>query len=452
MKTLTKHNNTYQRKSTTELQATMHQVLQLAQTLGADEAAVSVNHDSGFAVDVRMGEVETVAFSEDKGVSTTVYIGHQKGSASSSDTTTKALEAMVHAAIEIAKISAGDPCFALPEKALLNDDSSDLDLFHHWNITPEQAIAKALHCERHALNIDSRIDNTDGTHMASYDFCHGYATSQGFEHFAHSTRHTISCSLIATAQGAMQRDYEFSTARHPAALETLEAIAQSAVARTVSKLGARKLKTQKAPVLFSSRLSAGILSALIAAISGTNLYRKQSFLLEALDQQIFPDWVRIHEQPRIPRALGSAVFDAEGVPTRQNVFVEQGILRQYALSCFSARKLGLATTANCGGVYNLTADANVDSFDDLVKMMDTGFLVTELMGQGINGMTGDYSRGASGFWVERGEIQYPVEEVTIAGNLMQMFLAIRAIGHDLNPNIATRCGSILIGEMMIAGT
>lgn len=451
MRTLSKHTNSAKPKSTEELKTILHRVLSYACQEGATDASVGVNHDSGFSVDVRMREVETVAFSEDKGVSVTVYIGSKKGSASSSDTTDTALHAMVRAAIEIAKVSAPDPCFGLPDIELMTNESVDLDLFHPWEISPEEAIEKALLCERHALEKDARIYNSDGTSLSTYAFCHGYATTQGFEQFSHSTRHGMSCSLIAKENDLMQRDYEYSTTRNAINLMSIEELADSAVQRTVSRLGARKIKTQSAPVVFSSRLSSGLFGAFVSAVSGSNLYRKNSFLLDSVGQQIFPSWMRIHENPHVLQGLGSSFYDAEGVPTRHNVLVENGILRQYVLSSYSARKLGLKTTANSGGVFNLTIDPTAGSLDELLAMMGNGLLVTELMGQGVNAITGDYSRGATGFWVEDGKIQYPVEEITIAGNLKDMFKAMVAVGNDLNPNSATRCGSVLIEQMVIGG-
>ena len=429
----------------------MHEVLSKAQSLGASDAAVSVSHDDGFSVDVRMGEVETVSFNEDKGVSLTVYFGQRKGSASSTDTSSASVHTMVEAACEIAKVSSLDPCFGLADRALLTTHHPDLDLYHRWSIEPLQAIEQALACEAQALSLDKRITNSDGVNLSTYRFCHGYADTHGGQGFVRGTRHSISCSLIAEKDGGMQRDYDYTTSRCADQLVSIAQLAQSTVERTVNRLGARKLKTGKTPVLFSSRVSSGLISCFIGAISGSNLYRKNSFLLDSLGQIIFPEWMHIYEQPRLLRALGSSPFDGEGVPTRDNVFVKDGRVVQYVLGSYSARRLGLQTTANADGVHNLTVDANAGELNDLVKMMDKGLLVTELMGQGVNGLTGDYSKGATGFWVEHGEIQYPVEEITIASNLKDMFLSIAAVGKDINPNISTRCGSILVNEMMVAG-
>lgn len=451
MRTIPENNNRVALKSTSNLSELMQDVLVRARAQGATEAVVSVNHDSGFSVDVRMSEVETVAFNEDKGVSLLVYIGHRKGGASSTDTSPAALDALVTAACDIARVSAEDPCFGLPDRELMRNDYPDLDLYHPWAINPHEAIEKALACEAYALALDKRISNSDGVNFSTYAFCNGYANTYGVQGIIQSTRHSVSCSLIAKEGESMQRDYDYTTARHFNNLNSLESLAKNAVERTTSRLGARQVKTQKVPVLFSSRVSSGLLSSFINAISGGNLYRKNSFLLDSIDKQIFPAGFKIYEQPYLLGALGSSPFDGEGVPSRNNVFIDDGILRQYVLGSYSARRLGLKTTANSGGVHNLTIDPTTGGTQELLKKMGTGLLVTELMGQGVNGLTGDYSRGASGFWVENGEIQYPVEEITIAGNLKDMFKTIIAVGNDINPNIATRCGSVLIEQMMIAG-
>lgn len=447
-----KNNKSLAVESTRNLSTLMQDVLSRAIAAGATDAAVSVNQDSGFSVDVRMREVETVSFHEDKGVSLVVYQGHRKGSAGSTDTSPAALDTLVKAAIEIAKVSAEDPCFGLADRELMDREHPDLDLYHPWALTPVEAIEKALACESHALELDSRIANSDGVNVSTYASFYGYANTYGCEAITKGTRHSLSCSLIAKKGEAMQRDYDYTTARFAESLISPRHLAEKAVERAVARLGARKVKTQKAPVIFSSRVSSGLLSSFINAISGSNQYRKNSFLLDKIGKQIFPAGFHIYEQPRLLKALGSAAFDGEGVPTRNNVFIDDGYLCQYVLGSYSARRLGLKTTANSDGVHNLTIDANAGDLSELIKTMGKGLLVTELMGQGVNGLTGDYSRGAAGFWVEHGEIQYPVEEITIAGNLKDMFLAITAVGNDINPNISTRCGSILIDKMMIAGS
>lgn len=438
-------------KSAKDLTALMHDVLERARAMGATDASVSVNHDEGYSVDVRMGNVETVSFNEEKGVSIVVYQGQRKGGASSTDTSDAALDAMVTAACDIARVSAADPCFGLADKELMTDVHPDLDLYHPWDIAPAEAIKMALDCEGRALAMDKRIINSDGVSLSTYNFIHGFANTYGGEGVVKGSRHSISCSLIAKEGESMQRDYDYSTARHPGKLCDLTVLAGNAVERVISRLGARKIKTQKVPVLFSSRVSSGIFSSFINAVSGSNLYRKNSFMLDSQGKQVFPVSLRIYEQPHLKGGLGSSAFDSEGVPTRNNVFVKDGVLQHYVLGSYSARRMGLKTTANSGGVHNLTIDATAGDLQDLLKKMDTGLLVTELMGQGVNGLTGDYSRGATGFWVENGIIQFPVEEVTIAGNLKDMFLDIQAVGTDVNPNISTHCGSVLIGSMMVAG-
>ncbi len=440
-------------KSTDELQTMLMDILNIAKKKGASDAAVGVSLDSGFSVDVRMGEVETIAFSEDNSVGVTVYIGKAKGSASSSDTSPAALDAMVAAAYEIAKVSASDPCFGLPDTEFCSIPNYDLDLLHPWDITPESAIEKAIHCETHARGLDKRIINSDGVNLATFRFCLGHADSQGFVGLLESTRHAISCSLVAKNPNfeTMQRDYEYTTARNADDMLTLEAVAASAVERSIHRLGAQKIATQKVPVLFSARLSSSFFGSFIAAISGTNLYRKNSFLVDSIGQQLLPETLQIYEQPWLKRGLGSALFDGEGVATRPNIIVQNGVLQQYVLNSYTARKMGLMTTANQGGVFNLTVDPTGGDLSTMLKTLDRGLYVTELMGQGVNVLTGDYSRGAFGFWVENGQIQHPVEEITIAGNLKDMLLNIVAVGSDLNPNSSTRCGSVLVAEMMIAG-
>lgn len=452
MQTLTKHSNSNLMKSTDEFKKTMQYVLKQAKNKGATDAAVSMHHDRGFEVDVRMNEVQTVAFSDDKALSVTVYIGHRKGSASSTDTSKGAIDAMVCAAYEIAQVSAEDACFGLADKELVKTQTMDLDLYHPWHVTPSEAIDMALSCEQQALKRDKRIINSDGVNLSTYTSVQAYEDTHGFEGVIQSSRHSMSAALIAKDGDAMQRDYAYSTARHYKNLMSPEALAACTVERATGRIGARPIKTQKVPVVFSPRVSYGLLSILVSAISGSNVYRQNTFLLDAIDELVFSDDICIHEQPYLLRGLGSAPFDGEGVPTRNNVFVDKGILKQYALGSYSARRLGLKTTANSGGVFNVTVEPTAGDLHAILKTMDTGLLVTELMGQGINILTGDYSRGAFGFWVEDGVIQYPVEEITIAGNLKQMFRNIQAVGCDINPNIATRCGSVLIGEMMIAGS
>ncbi len=433
------------------LEQLMADVLKLTRAKGATDAAVSVNHDQGFSVDARMGHVETVAFSEEKGVAVTVYINQQKGSATSSDTSPTALDAMVSAACEIAKVSAQDPCFGLADADLIQKNYPDLDLLHPWSITPEAAGELAVACEAKALGLDKRIHNSDGASVASYTFCHGYANTNDFTGVVEGSRHSLSCSLLAETDGNMQRDYAYTTARNANNLTNSDDLAALAAKRTLERLSPRQIETQKTPVIFSSRVSSSLISAFVQAVSGSSLYRKQSFLLDSVGQAIFPEYIKIFEAPHVLGGLGSSPFDGEGIITRPNVLIKEGVLQQYVLGSYSARKMGLKTTANSGGVHNLTVNPTAGDLDDLLKKMDEGLLITELMGQGVNGITGDYSRGASGFWVENGEIQYPVDGVTVASNLKDMFKQIVAVGTDINPSISTRCGSILVEEMMVGG-
>lgn len=451
MQNTLQNSNSTPSKSTRELNTLMHEVLNLARQQGATDACVSISQENGFSTDVRMGEVETLAFHEAKGVGVTVYFDKSQGSASSTDTSSSSLSAMVAAACDIAKVSAADPCFGLADRSLVNNDYPDLDLCHPWSISPPEAIERAKACEQHAMAVDKRITNSDGVSVSTYTFCNGYADSFGREGFVNSSRHSISCSVIAKEGEMMQRDYDYTTARNPENLMSIDSVAQRAAERAVSRLGAKKIKTQTAPILFSSRVSSGLFGSFVGAISGSSLYRKSSFLLDSMGSQIFPTGIRVHEQPHLLQGLGSSPFDGEGVLTRNNVLVDDGRVCQYVLGSYSARRLGLTTTANSGGVFNLIVDATAGDFQDILNKMGTGLLVTELMGQGVNGLTGDYSRGAAGFWVEGGIIQYPVEEITIAGNLKDMYKMIVAIGTDINPNNSTRCGSVLIESMMIGG-
>lgn len=429
----------------------MQNVLDQAKKLGATDAAVAVDKEHGFSVNVRMSEVESVTFNDDNHIGVTIYIGQRKGSASSTDTSAEAIEHLVKAAYEIAQVSAEDPCFGLADKELMTNDYPNLDLNHPWSINPPEAIETILNLEKEALSLDKRIVNSDGANLSTHQFFHAFSMTNGAHAFIEGTKHSLSCSLIAKQGKSMQRDYDYTVSRTAEELMSPQQIAKSVVDRTTSRLGAKQIKTQKAPVLFSSRVSAGLLGSFIAAISGSNLYRKHSFLMDCLGKQVFPKGFKIYEQPRILRALGSSPFDGEGVPTRNNVFVDDGKVCLYVMSTYPARKMGYKTSANSGGVHNLTLDPTAGDLDSLIKQMDKGLLVTELMGQGINGMTGDYSRGASGYWVENGLIQYPVEEITIAGNLKDMFKHIVAVGSDIDPNRSTKCGSLLIEELMIAG-
>ncbi len=426
-------------------------ILAMAKQHGASQSEVAVNFDNGLTVTTRLGEVETVEFNQDKSFALTVYFGNRRGSATSSDTTETSLKLLVDRACEIAKFSDEDPCFGLAEPELLATDLPDLKLHYDWSLEPQQAIEMASTCERSALAMDSRIINSDGCNVSSYQFLRSYANSHGFNDSFMASRHSKSCVLLAKDKEGLKRDYDYTTARDPNSLVDNESLAQRSVDRTLARLDAQKLTTRKCPIIFSNEISSSLLSAFTSAISGGSIYRRASFLLDKIGEQIFPARYDIYESPFETGGLGSAAYDLEGVQTRNNRFIESGILNHYLLSCYSARRLNLATTANAGGVHNLAITNDGCSFEGLLQKMGTGLLVTSLMGSAVSLITGDYSRGASGFWVENGQIQYPVEEITIASNLSDMFLNIEAIATDIDVRKSTRCGSVLISEMTVAG-
>lgn len=439
------------KKNCTDLSHLMDKVLSMAKQHGANQAQVFASVDEGFSVDVREQSAEKVEFSRDKALGITVYIGKRKGNASTSDTSDEALLKTVAAACDIAKISGEDECFGLAERDMMAQSIPELDLYHPWDMTPDAAINLAATCEQLAMQQDKRLSNCEGVSVSSYQFCRGYANSQGFNQQILSSRHTLSCVLVAKDEQGMQRDYDYTTARLADKLIGTEQLAQNAAKKTLARLNSQKIKTQTLPVLFTSEVSNTLMSPFLGAISGGNLYRKNSFLLDSLGQQIFPDFITIHEQPHLKQALGSCGYDDDGLLTRNNVIVEQGRVNQYILDTYSARRLNLESTANAGGVHNLTVDSSGQSFDELVKMLDKGVIVTELMGQGVNMTTGDYSRGAAGFWVENGQIQYPIDEFTVADNLKSIYQNIVAVGTDWDRRKSSRCGSLLIESMKVAG-
>ncbi len=430
----------------------MNKTLELCHKYGASDAVVDVQEERGFDVDVRMGEVESISFHQKQGIGVVVYVGQRKGIASSTDLHDEALETIVKAACAMAKVSAEDPCFGLAEAHYWkNQNHQDLDLYHPWSITTDTAIDQAVELEALARQQDGRIFNSDGANVSSYQFVSASMNTQGFHEYQKSTRHGMSCSLIAKEGEDMQTDYAYTTARAYQHLDAISTVAQQVASRVCERLGARKIATQKTPVIFSNRVSSGFIGQLLSAIMGTQLYRKNSFLCDALGQQLFPDFMHIQEHPFIAGALGSANYDADGIPTRENIIIEQGFLKQYLLGVYSARRLNLQSTGNADGVHNLRVNPNAGDLQSIIKQMDKGFLVTQLMGQGVNILTGAYSRGASGFWVENGEIQFPVEGVTIAGQMQDMFKGIVAVGTDIDKNYSTHCGSILVNQMMVAG-
>jgi len=425
-----------------------------AHRLGASSAEVAVSSSSGLGVNVRMGEVETIEHTRDKALGISVYFGHKKGSASTTDFSPQAVNECVSAACGIARHTSEDQYAGLADAALMASDFPDLDLHHPWDISPEAAIEIALETEAAARNLDSRIINSEGAGVNLAQGIQVYANSHGFNAGYPSSRHSISCAVIAGDDNGMQRDYWYSVSRDPLQLENAEDIGRRAAERSLKRLGARRVSTRNVPVLFAAQMATGLLGHFINAIRGGNLYRKASFLVDSLGKVVFPSHVRVHEQPHIPKGIGSSAYDSEGVATGDRDLVSDGVLQGYVLGSYSARKLGMQTTANAGGVHNLTADASPGAagLDELLLSMGTGLYVTELMGMGVNTVTGDYSRGAAGFWVEAGTVQYPVEEITIAGNLSNMFSGIQAIGADQDTRGNIRTGSVLIDTMTVAGT
>ncbi|MCK5894829.1 MAG: metalloprotease PmbA [Endozoicomonadaceae bacterium] len=422
-----------------------------ARRQGASACEVGASNDAGLSASVRLGEVETVEFNQDKSFGITVYFGQRKGSASTTDSSSDAIRATVEAACDIARYTSEDDCSGLADASLMATEFPDLDLYHPWGINTEEAIELARECEAAALAVSALITNSEGATVNTHQGCRVYGNSHGFIGAEASSRHSVSCVVIAQKDDEMQRDYWYTVARDGNLLDPMADVGRIAAERTVRRLGGQKLKTCKAPVLFSAELAGGIVGHLMAAISGGSLYRQSSFLLDQLGASLFPDWVRIHEQPLLKGGPGSGAFDGDGLQAYAKDFITDGVLSNYLLGTYSARKLKMKSTANTGGARNLFIDSNAGDQTALLKQMDTGLLLTELIGQGVNIVTGDYSRGAAGFWVEKGEIQYPVSEVTIAGNLKSMFLQLQAVGSDVDRRGNIQTGSILIDGMTIAG-
>ncbi len=440
-----------------ELRQLIEIALAEAVTHGADQAEADASLQQGLNVSVRLGEVETIEYQRDRALGITVYVRHavglSKGSASSADFKPESVRAMVAKACEIAQRTAADPCAGLAEPSQLAKTIPDLDLNHPWSLTPEAAIDLARDCEAAGRAIDTRLSNSEGAAVSSHRGVRVYGNSHGFLAGYPSTSHSISCALLAQQGEEMQRDYWYSAARSPDRLDAAAAVGRRAGERALARLGARSLATTKAPVLFAPEMARGFWGHLIAAVRGTSQYRKSSFLLDAVGQQVLPPSIQLQERPHLPQAMASAPFDGEGVATRDSDLVTDGILQRYVLSTYSARKLGLTSTGNAGGVHNLLVQdrRGAPTLPALLQQMGRGLYVTELMGQGINGVTGDYSRGAAGFWVENGQLSYPVNEITIAGNLRQMLSGVVAVGGDVDIQGAIRTGSVLIDEMVIAG-
>jgi PmbA protein len=433
----------------------VNDAMTMAKSLGADGAEVAMSRQQGLSVSTRLGEVENVEFTTDGGLGITVYKNGRKGSASTADLSEKALKQAIEAAVNIAKYTSVDECSGMADKDLLSMTPEDLDLYHPKALTTEQAISLAKACEDTALGYDKRITNSDGATLESFEGFKVYGNSQGQLVGYPSTRHNLSCVMIAKEGDDMQRDYAYTVSREFDAMESAANIGQQAAKETLSRLGARKLPTAKVPVMFRADVANSLFGHFIAAISGGNLYRQSSFLMDAIGQQVFPEFLSISERPHLKKALASSAFDAEGVATLDREIITDGSLATYLLTSYSARKLGMKTTGHAGGIHNwqlgMKDAGQGGDFDAMLKTLGTGLLVTELMGQGVNVVTGDYSRGAAGFWVENGEIAYPVDEITIAGKLQDIFAGIVAIGNDTDMRGSIRTGSIIVNQMQVAG-
>ncbi len=435
----------------TRLEQLVHDLLSEARRQGATAAEAGVSSDAGLSVTVRMGAPETIEHTRDNGLGVTVYFGQRKGSASTSDLSPEAVRETVEAACNFAKYTSEDPCAGLADAQLMAKELPDLDLYHPWNLPVDEAIERAIRCETAARGEDPRIINSEGATLNSHSGLHVYGNSHGFIGGYPSSRHSLSCAVVGKDNGSMQRDYWYTLSRLSGELETPETVGRIAAQRTVSRLGARRIPTQQAPVLFQADVAVGLLRSFIGAIRGSALYRKASFLLDQLGQPVFPEFIRIHEEPRLLRGLASSAYDNEGVATADRAYIENGVLQSYVLDSYAARKLGMQTTGNAGGVRNLRINSGALDRNGLLEKMGRGLLVTELMGQGVNMVTGDYSRGAAGYWVENGEIQFPVEEITIAGNMKEMMLGLQAVGSDVETRSSVQTGSWLIDRMTIAG-
>ncbi|MBD5802044.1 peptidase PmbA [Azoarcus sp. Aa7] len=433
------------------LQEIASDILKFAKKRGASACETDVSEGFGQSATVRKGEVDTIEYNRDKGIGVTVYLGQQRGHASTSDFSKAALKATVDAAVSIARFTAPDPCAGLADAALMATDCPDLDLHHPWRPSVEEAIAAARHCEDAAFAVSPKITNSEGASVSTQESHFVSANSNGFMGGYASSRHSLSCSVIAGEGDAMQREYWYDTRRDAAELMSAESVGQRAAERALARLGAKKIKTCEVPVLFDAQLAVSLIGNFVYAVSGGSLYRKSSFLLDSLGQPVFSPLVNISERPHLPKGFGSSAFDSDGVATHDREVVTDGVLQGYFLSTYSARKLGLQTTGNAGGSHNLIVKPGDMDFAALVKHMDRGLVVTELLGQGVNYVTGDYSRGAAGFWVEKGKIKHAVEEITIAGNLRDIFRNIVAIGNDALPRGSKLCGSILIERMKVAG-
>jgi PmbA protein len=426
-------------------------ILALAKRKGASQAEVGVSQDTGINVQVRQQDVETVEFNQDNSFGISVYFGQKKGSATSTDTSLEALESAVEAACSIAKYTDEDEYAGLADNELMAQEIFDLDLDHPAPNEVNDYSEFAVRCEAAGLSYSDKVSQSDGASISAHRYARVYGNSHGFSGSISSSRYSLSCVLIAQENGTMQRDYWYSLGRSLDDLESAEHVGKTAADRVVSHLGARTIETQKVPIMMVPEIARGIFGHFLAGIRGGALYRNASCLLDSHGKQIFPDFISLAERPHIKKGLASTCFDNEGVATFDRDIVRHGVVDGYILSSYSARKLALSTTANAGGLHNVIISHSGASFDSLLKQLDTGLLVTEVMGQGVNIVTGDYSRGAAGFWVENGEIQFPVHEITIAGNLLDMFKNIRVVGNDIDTRSSIMCGSVIVDGMTVAG-
>lgn len=434
-----------------KLKSIVNDLLQEAKSQGASAAEAGLSVESGLSVTVRMGDVETIEHNRDKGLGITVYFGQRKGSASTSDFSLDAIKETVKAACDIARYTEDDPYAGLPDENLIAKDIPELDLYHPWEVTAEEAIELAKECEDVARAEDKRIINSEGGSVSSHSGIRVYGNTLGFLNGYNTSRHSMSCTMIAEQDDAMQRDYWYSVNRDASKLDSASEIGKLAAQRTVSRLGAKHMPTCQVPVIFKADVARGLLSHLLSAIRGGAQYRKASFLLDHIGKQIFPERIRLDERPHIKGALGSAPYDNEGVITQAHDLITDGVLQSYVLDSYAARRLDMQSTGNAGGIHNLYINHDDVSLNAMLKEMDKGLLITEVMGQGVNTVTGDYSRGASGFWVENGEIQYPVEEFTLASRLQDMFMGLQRVGNDLDLRGGVITGSWLIDNMTVAG-
>ena len=438
------------------LQEIARDILEHAVRGGASACETDVSDGFGQSVTVRRGEVETIEYNRDKGLSVTVYIGQKRGHASTSDFSAQAVRDTVAAALSIAKHTAADDCAGLADIDLLARESAGhdtgLDLYYPWALPVEQAIELAKSCEAAAFAVDKRITNSEGASVSLHESQFVYANSHGFMGGYPTSRHGVSCAVIAGKNDSMQRDYWYSAAHDANDLERVDSVGKKAGMRSVARLGAKKIATCEVPVLFEAPIASGLIGHFVGAVSGGSLYRKSSFLLDSIGQQVFAPEIQIHELPHLKKGLASSMFDDDGVATLAREVVKNGVVQGYFLGSYSARKLGLRSTGNAGGNHNLILENNNPlEFSALLKKMGRGLLVTELLGHGVNSVTGDYSRGAAGYWVEGGEIRHAVEEVTIAGNLKEMLLGIVAVGNDVVVRGSKQCGSLLVDRMTVAG-